>query len=139
MISELLKSKGLKKTPIRIEMLELFLNHEFALSARDITDKLTAGHDRVTIYRALSSFEESGILHRASEDGQGVRYAIFNEQHSEEPYAEKHAHFICDKCHKTFCLGNVEIPKIEVSDDFLVDRINFTLSGTCKSCKDLTT
>ena len=69
---------GLKRTPIRTEMLDLFMQHEFALSASDLLAKMKTSNDRVTIYRALSSFEEQGILHKASEDRQGVKYALCN-------------------------------------------------------------
>ncbi|MTI22863.1 transcriptional repressor [Fulvivirga sp. RKSG066] len=135
LIGDLLRAHGLKKTPIRLEMLELFMDHDFALSASDIVAKMTAGHDRVTIYRALSSFEENGILHRASEDGQGVKYALCGQHCPDESHSDEHAHFVCDECHHTYCLEDVKIPEVKVSNEFMVDRANYTLSGICKECK----
>ncbi|SDM70714.1 Fur family transcriptional regulator, ferric uptake regulator [Catalinimonas alkaloidigena] len=134
-IRELLHAHGLKKTPIRAEMLELFMGHDVALSASDLLAKLTANHDRVTVYRALNSFEERGILHRASEDGQGVKYAMCGHQCPDEQHTDQHAHFVCDECHQTYCLEEVAIPDVEVSDAFSVNRVNYTLSGICKACK----
>lgn len=134
LIGDLLHSHGLKKTPIRTEMLELFTDHDFALSARDIEAKMTARHDRVTIYRALNSFEEHGIIHRASEDRQGIKYALCSSDCQNEPHADKHAHFVCDECHQTYCLEDVEVPEVEVSGDFSISRVNYTLSGICKEC-----
>ncbi|UXP30784.1 transcriptional repressor [Reichenbachiella agarivorans] len=134
MIGDLLHDNGLKKTPIRTEMLELFMNHDFALSASDIVSKMKAGHDRVTVYRALASFEEHGILHKASEDGQGVKYALCGHSCPDETHADRHAHFICDECHQTYCLEEVEVPEVEVSEDFSVNKVNYTLSGVCKEC-----
>ena len=134
LIGELLDSHGLKKTPIRMEMLALFMDHDFALAAKDIVTRMTIGHDRVTVYRALNSFEEHGLLHRASEDGQGIKYAMCNEQCREGFHSDKHVHFICDKCQHTFCLENVEIPEVKMSPGFSVNLINYTISGTCKDC-----
>jgi Fur family ferric uptake transcriptional regulator len=132
--AELLRAHGLRKTPIRTEMLTLFMKHNAALSASDIIAKLKSGHDRVTVYRALGSFEERGILHRASEDERGVKYALCGQHCPDEPHADQHAHFICQECHETYCLEEVKVPKVAVSDEFLVDRTNYTLSGTCKAC-----
>lgn len=136
LVGELLHAHGLKKTPIRTEMLELFVNHDFALSANDIVAKMTAGRDRVTIYRALSAFEKHGILHRASEDGQGIKYALCGQHCPDESHADRHAHFICEECHQTYCLEDVEVPKVQVSDEFSVNRVNYTLSGICKICNN---
>lgn len=136
MIGDLLHAHGLKNTPIRSEMLKLFMEHKFALSARDVIEKLTAANDRVTIYRALTSFEEHGILHRASEDSNGIKYAICSKQCPDRAHTEKHAHFICDECHQTYCLKDIKVPKVEVSDEFSVNRINYTLGGICKECKN---
>ncbi len=135
LIGDLLHAHGLKITRIRTEMLELFMEHDFALSAGDIVAKMTAGHDRVTIYRALSSFEEHGILHRASEDGQGIKYAMCSSHCPDEPHTDKHAHFVCDACHQTYCLEDVEVPEVVVSNEFSVSRVHYTLSGICKECK----
>ena len=135
LIGDLLHAHGLKKTPIRTEMLELFMGHDFALSASDIVTKMTAGHDRVTIYRALNSFEEHGIVHRASEDRQSIKYAMCSSNFMDEPNADEHVHFICDECHQTYCLEDVEVPEVEVSDEFSISRVNYTLNGICKECK----
>jgi len=134
LVAELLDSHALKKTPIRMEMLELFIEHDFALSASDILSKMTVPHDRVTIYRALSSFEEQGLLHRASEDPQGIKYALCNSQCPDETHTDSHVHFVCDQCHHTYCLEKVEIPEVRVSPGFSVNLVNYTLSGICKEC-----
>ncbi|TRX51735.1 transcriptional repressor [Fulvivirga sp. M361] len=134
-IGDLLHTHGLKKTFIRTEMLELFMEHDVALSASDIVAKMTARHDRVTIYRALSSFEEHGIVHRASEDRQGIKYAMCSSHCVNESHTDKHAHFVCDECHQTYCLEDVEVPEVEVSNEFSVHRINYTIGGVCKVCK----
>ena len=133
-IAELLRAHGLRKTPIRTEMLSLFTKHDTALSASDIIARMKSSHDRVTVYRALSSFEEHGIVPRASEDERGVKYALCGKHCPDESHADQHAHFICDQCHQTYCLEEVKVPEVAVSDEFSVDRTNYTFSGTCKAC-----
>ena len=81
-----------------MEMVELFMEYDFALSASDILAKMTIEHDRVTIYRALTSFEQHGLVHRASEDGQGVRYALCGSHCPEQSHTDRHVHFICTVC-----------------------------------------
>ena len=134
LIADLLRAHGLRRTPIRTEMLALFIKYDTALSASDIIAKMKLRLDRVTVYRALNSFEEHGILHRASEDERGIKYALCGQHCPDELHADQHAHFICDECHQTYCLEEVKVPEVAVSDEFSVDRTNYTLSGTCKAC-----
>jgi Fur family ferric uptake transcriptional regulator len=133
-ISDLLRAHGLRKTPNRIEMLSLFIKHEAALSASDIITRMKSKLDRVTVYRALNAFETHGILHRASEDERGIKYALCERHCPDEAHADQHVHFVCYQCHQTFCLDNVRVPEVTVSDKFSVDRTNYTLSGTCQAC-----
>lgn len=134
LIEDLLSSHGLKRTPIRIKILQVFLTKNYALSAKDLIENLAAGHDRVTIYRALNSFEKQGILHIASEDHSGIKYAICNHYCPKESHADQHAHFVCGNCQQTYCLETVQIPDVKVTEGFHIDKVSFTMSGTCKNC-----
>lgn len=133
-IANLLHTNGLRRTPIRTEMLALFLQQDTALAASDIIAKMKLRMDRVTVYRALHSFEEHGILHRASEDERGIKYALCGQHCPDELHTDHHAHFVCDACHQTYCLLDVKVPEVAVSEEFMVDRKNYTLGGTCKAC-----
>lgn len=133
-IDDLLRAHGLRKTALRVEILNLFMEHNFALSASDISAKMTPRPHRVTIYRTLNSFEAHGIFYRVL-DVQGIKYAMCNSYCSDKPHTDKHAHFVCDECHKTYCLKDVEIPQIEISQEFSVSRVNYTLNGLCKECR----
>ena len=134
-IYDLLHAHGLRKTPIRIEMLDLFMKHDFALSAGDVLAKMKTANDRATVYRALASFEEHGILHKASEDRQGIKYALGQRQRSNGSAPARHAHFVCEKCHQTYCLEDVVVPEIMIPRDFAAKSITFTINGICKHCK----
>ncbi|MTI31586.1 Fur family transcriptional regulator [Xanthovirga aplysinae] len=134
-IGDLLHAHNLRKTPIRTEMLEMFMDHDFALSANNVITKMMGRYNRVTIYRALNSFEEHGILHRASEDGHGIKYAMCGPHCPDQLHLDKHAHFVCDECHHTYCLEEVKVPNVELSNEFSVRHANYNLSGICKKCK----
>lgn len=134
-IGELLHYHGLKKTPIRTEMLSLFMSHDVALSASDIVSLIKANHDKVTIYRALYSFEEHGILHKASEDVQGIKYALCSRECPDTAHTEQHAHFNCEECNHTYCLEDVFVPKIQLSNEFSVNSAHYVFNGICKSCR----
>ncbi len=133
-IEKLLKSHTLKKTSARIEMLKVFLNYDYALSAKEIISHMKTSHDRVTIYRTLSSFEKHGILHKASEDSHGVRYALCSHECPEGVHSDEHVHLICEKCSQTYCLEDVKIPKIEDLEKFLAQKVNYTINGLCVTC-----
>ena len=133
-IADLLRNHGLRRTQIRTEMLSLFIKHDTALSASDIIAKMRTRLDRVTVYRALSSFEAHGILHRASEDERGIKYALCEQHCPNEAHADQHVHFVCFQCQQTYCLEDVKVPQVAVSDEFLVDRTAYTISGTCQAC-----
>ena len=132
---DLLREHGLKKTAIRTKILDIFLKHDFALSAMDILAAMPQGQDKVTVYRALASFEEKGLIHRASEDSSGVKYAICSHHCPQETHAESHAHFVCNECRNTYCLEEVKVPEIKVKGDFAIQQAHYTLSGICSHCR----
>jgi len=135
-VENLLKKHGLKKTVIRTEILSLFMKHSFALSASDIESKMKAGHDRVTIYRALNSFVDNGILHKVPDESNNTKFALCSDTCPDEAHTDQHVHFICHECHQTYCLEDVHIPMIKLPNNFAVDSFSFTVNGICETCKD---
>ncbi|WP_296621078.1 Fur family transcriptional regulator [Marivirga sp.] len=131
----ILKSNGLRKTQIRLEMLQIFMGSKHALSVNDIEKDLKSSHDRVTIYRALNSFEENGILHQTPDPNGNMRYAICSDSCPEHVHQDKHAHFICEECHQTYCLEDVKIPDVELENGYQLNSISYTMNGICKECQ----
>ncbi|MEQ9165848.1 MAG: transcriptional repressor [Fulvivirga sp.] len=134
-LGDLLRQHGLKKTDIRVEIIELFMTCDYALSVHDVVSKLKTKKDRVTIYRALISFEKRGILHRASEDGQGVKYAMNLVDNKDKLTTKKHVHFVCDECNKTYCLSNLSVPDVEIPNEYLVNQVYYSINGICQKCQ----
>ncbi len=165
----LLKQHGLKKTPVRLTVLRLFMQHNFALSARDIESLLDDNHgqvslddnslggnppdrvspggnppdrvspdrvspDRVTVYRTLGSFEEKGIIHKAPDEGYGVKYALCSDHCPDGAHDEGHVHFICHTCNHTYCLEDTHIPMIKLPSSYAIEGFSYTINGVCKTC-----
>ena len=139
-VEELLQQRGLKKTPVRLAILRLFIQHNFALSASDIEVLVKARYDRiqpdrVTVYRTLSTFEKSGIIHKAPDEGYGVKYALCSEHCPKNAHEDAHVHFICHQCNHTYCLEDTHIPMIKLPGDYAVEGFSYTINGVCKTCK----
>ena len=77
-VIELLRRNNLRATPVRKDLLSVFLSAQNALSNQDIEDRLS-DVDRVTLYRTLKSFQEKGIIHRAFDSTDTPKYAACSE------------------------------------------------------------
>lgn len=129
-----LKDLNIRKTPIRMEMLEIFLSATGkALAHKDIEAELE-DPDRITVYRTLKTFEQKGLIHQVM-DGTGVsKYAICIDDCSDHMHHDAHAHFRCDKCGKTTCLdGELTLPS-DIPADYEVKQAHLILEGLCASC-----
>lgn len=132
---DLLKSHGLRRTQIRLEILQLFMQQDHALSVSDLEKMVKSSHDRVTLYRALNSFEENGIIHQTPDKSGNMRYALCAEGCSGHDHKDEHAHFICDECNQTYCLQEVKVPNVKLSEEYQLSSVSYTMSGICKDCQ----
>ena len=129
-----LKHLGIRKTPIRMEMLEIFIGSAGkALSNRDIELELE-DPDRITVYRTLKTFEQKGLIHQVM-DGTGVtKYAICIDDCDDHSHHDEHAHFRCEKCGKTTCLdGNITLPN-DIPAGYQINNAHLVLEGRCAEC-----
>lgn len=128
-----LKAVSLKSTPIRLEMLTIFSQHNYAMSYADIQDNLSTKKDKATVYRTLKSFVEKGLLHEILDSDKSTKYATCSTGCTAIQHDHSHAHFKCSKCENIYCL---EKPKIEISLPAGFEHINFTLNidGHCANC-----
>ncbi len=134
-IVEILKSKDLKRTPVRQMVLTSLLESSFALSQNDIEKKFENQFDRITLYRTLKSFEEKGVVHRIYNSFGEAKYAICSEGCHEHSHSDHHLHFNCLKCKHTFCITEVHIPHFHLPDGMQALQYNFSVEGFCKSCR----
>lgn len=132
-IIELLENKNVKPTAVRILVLDVFYQNNFALSLPEIESKLPWS-DRVSIYRTLKTFENSDLIHTVNDGSKSIRYALCSE-HCSFGYHSVHPHFHCEKCDKTICLEEQNIDFKSIPEGFVISNYNLTVNGICSECR----
>lgn len=139
-MKKILNQSGLKATPARLAILELFRKSKRPLAAQEIIETLPSRNSRhkqkfdpVTIYRTLKSLNAKGIIHPID-----LRH---NHAHYELTDIAEHHHLICLQCGRIEDVQNCNVSEIQsavlqVSKHFSAIR-QHTLEfyGVCKSCE----
>jgi len=132
---ELLRNHGVRITGIRKEIVSAVLESGSAISCREIKERLSENYDRVTVYRTLNTFVEEGIMHTVSSPDGVPRYALCSSGSCESHHHEdRHIHFLCRKCRRTYCLNYHEEPSIDIPKGYSVDAFEISASGVCAEC-----
>jgi Fur family ferric uptake transcriptional regulator len=131
-----LKSKKMRITPIREQVIGMFMDAHRALSHSDLEKKLGNDIDRVTLYRTLTAFLESGLIHKVPDESGLQRFAYCNHDHDthEGEHSHTHVHFNCTRCERTVCLEDIHIPNVNLPVNFNQTEAVFLLKGTCNLC-----
>ncbi len=129
MIDDLLQKRGLKRTKLRIALLNHFLSAKHALSYLEIKGALGENVDKSTLYRNLTTFEEAGIIHRIDHSGV-AKYAFGKGQND----GHHHAHFVCDQCETVYCVEKTGATTINVPKGFKTKVVQMIIRGTCSYC-----
>ncbi|MFA6872015.1 MAG: transcriptional repressor [Bacteroidaceae bacterium] len=129
---QLLKENGIKPTAIRLLIFKEMHQFDHTFSLQDIETVLDTV-DKSTVFRTIIVLEEHNLIHRI-EDGSGsMKYCICHNDGNCKT-DEMHCHFYCEKCHQTFCLDYIHIPKVEVAPGFIVRHVNYVMKGICPTC-----
>ena len=134
-IKDILKQNHLSITESRQKILELFLSKNGALSHADIEQKTGESFDRVTVYRTLQTFVESGIIHHIPTTDNSIKYALCRNDCAPGHHHDNHVHFICDECSKTICLDDVTIPIVKLPKGFIPQHSEMVVTGVCGECR----
>lgn len=128
-----LQAAGVRVTAVRLliwRTLHDEMTHAFSLA--DVQDRLYT-IDKSTLFRALTLFAEHGLLH-AIDDGSGMqKYCVC--RCGDHVHHHGHVHLTCVRCHKTWCIEDVEIPSVPVPDDFEVTEREYVVKGICRKCR----
>ncbi|MBD5237311.1 MAG: transcriptional repressor [Bacteroidales bacterium] len=130
-IIEKMNRLGVRPTAVRIMVGRLLLTADHPLSGLEIEQVLDTV-DRSTITRSLSLFTEKGIVH-VIDDGSGAAKYEWCDSHDDSD-SDRHIHFHCVNCGRTFCLHSNPIPDIPLPEGFLAESANFTIAGKCDKC-----
>ena len=131
-LSNILKKSGFKVTPIRLAVLKVFSVDCKPINAEYIHEKLKKEKvNIVTIYRALTSFENAGILKRVDLQKDSVYYELAGHHHH---------HIICTDCglvegFEECGLDSLSEKVIKKSSAFIrITKHSLELFGLCKKC-----
>ncbi|MCG7332802.1 Fur family transcriptional regulator [Salinicoccus roseus] len=126
-----LKENNLKITQKRMRMIELFLQEDRYLSAKDIQELMNKDYPGIsydTIYRNLYTLKDIEVLEQTTLSGE-MHYKIACTTHH-------HHHFICDECGDTKVIRYcpVETWQNEL-DDVEIKNHKVELYGLCGVCR----
>ncbi len=131
----ILKKHKLRVTPMRMEVLNVFLsNSSNALSNQQFESEIEVT-DRVTLYRTLKTFQKNGIIHEVLDGSGASKYALCHHDCSSHEHLDNHAHFHCITCEKTICLEEIETPEITLPKGFSSSESYLVFKGVCETCK----
>ncbi|MBK7475821.1 MAG: transcriptional repressor [Haliscomenobacter sp.] len=132
-VRQLLKAHSLRRTAIREQVLNVFLQRKEAVSQSDLEQAL--GHpDRITLYRTLRTFEEKGLVHRAIDGTDKLKFALCSSGCSHHKHQDQHAHGHCEHCGRTICMEGVWLPELQSVDGFQVKSTFLIVQGVCSDC-----
>lgn len=134
-------SAGLRRTPVRVGVLEVLAASSRPLGVTQVLDKLPDTTDTVTVYRTLNTFTEKKLVHRIRGEDRTWRYALTGAA-SEKPTKREphgHAHFVCEECGSVECLEDARIPpqfvrSLHVGAGYAVHYPEVVLHGLCPNC-----
>ena len=129
---QLLRQKDIKITANRLLVLNVFIEHEYALSLADIEAELPWA-DRATIFRSLKTFEQKALIHHIDDGGKAGKYALCSDT-CEVSHHSIHPHFHCENCGKTICLPEQDVPIPDLPGAYKVNSYSLVISGLCDSC-----
>lgn len=132
----LLKSKNLRVTKVRKSVLEALQNEQKALNQQAIAAIIPHTVDRVTLYRTLHSFIESGLVHSIATNDLvgGPVYALCEDNCNEHKHLDQHLHFTCINCGETTCLHEVTIAVPNLPNNYTIQKTMFSIEGICANC-----
>ena len=127
---QLLEQKGLKKTRVRMALLQHFMKMDHAESYNDLRLALENDVDKSTLYRNLTSFEEAGIIHSINDHSGISKYAFGASPHK----GVDHAHFVCESCETVYCMEGLGLQRPEVPEGFKTTEVQTIIKGICSKC-----
>lgn len=134
--TEYIAKNGLKVTPQRLRIVEVFLRESGHLTTEELYERVKVVDGSVgqaTVYRTMKLLCDSGIA-KEVHFGDGVaRY--------EQKYgSEHHDHLICEACGRNLEVIDEEIERLQ---EELAERHGFTLTshrmylyGVCEDCRN---
>ena len=130
-LEQILSEHGVKATANRLLVLKALAESQRPLTMAELEDKIDS-IDKSGIFRTLTLFNEHYLLHQIDDGCEGVRYELCHA--TGEVDDDRHVHFHCEACHRTFCFEDIPVPAIDLPDGFIAETANFMIKGICPEC-----
>ena len=131
---EFIKSKGLRHTPQRNKILDIFLSTEKHVSVDDLYKLVKKEYPDIgytTVYRTMKLLSESGLCEE-------IDFGDSIERFEHKYGHEHHDHLICIKCGRFIEVSSPEVEKIQETmakkHSFVTTKHKLDIFGICKGC-----
>lgn len=135
----LLKSKNIKTTAQRVEIMDNIIHRDRPFSANDLHSALSveSNIDLATVYRFINILSKSGIIREVVNSDGYQYYELACEHHP------LHPHFICENCKHISCLNNLApldaVNLGSYTGGHSVRSISLNFKGICAECQNTKT
>lgn len=136
-VIKILEEHGIKATANRLLVAKALNDSPYPLSLMELEDVI-GSIDKSGISRCLTMFREKRLVHTIEGSPEGTRYEICRSSHDKGSDEDAHVHFLCGKCHRTFCLEGIPIPKVPIPEGYLMETASYVIKGTCPDCSSST-
>ncbi len=132
----MLKSVKLYCTHSRLSILRAMIKADKPLAQNRLAKLLGKNQfDKVTIYRTLKSFLQTGLVHKAFLQNRTWHFELAHNCST----IQCHPHFTCTNCGQTQCLIGVSVPVVKgLKNGLVLHRQQVRLEGLCQSCNTKT-
>lgn len=131
-IIKILEARSVRATANRIELAKTLAAAGRPMSLSELESEMPTV-DKSNIFRSLSTFRDHHLVHVIEDGSGGQRYELCLSHH-EDHDDDRHPHFYCESCMKTYCLEDMRIPQVEVPAGYHIHSVNYVLKGICPSC-----
>lgn len=128
---------GIRPTEHRLAVLQVVGNAPHPMTALEVFDAVQAERaiNRVTVYRALESLVEGGVVDKMSAGDRSFRYGLAPNKHHPQ-----HAHFYCRLCGAMACLPPETLPpafqnSVSSAAPGIVEKFEIRVDGICHHCR----
>lgn len=130
---EVLEKKGVRVTAIRILVMEALLASSRPMSLSDLETVLDTV-DKSSIFRTLEVFEKHHAVHSIDDGTGSIKFEVC-EGGTDCTVSDMHTHFYCEKCHRTYCLKDINVPVVNLPEGFEMHSVNYIVKGLCPGCR----
>ena len=130
---EMQEKKGVRVTAIRILVMEALLASSRPMSLSDLETVLDTV-DKSSIFRTLEVFEKHHAVHSIDDGTGSIKFEVC-EGGTDCTVSDMHTHFYCEKCHRTYCLKDINVPVVNLPEGFEMHSVNYIVKGICPGCR----